>query len=363
MAAASTPNTQAFNVGDTLSLNGAQKGGRTLPSTSFTVTSTSTVQDLLTFYQQNLGIDTSPTGDPSLPTPGATLQPDPANAANVQIAITGNEGNDNKLELPGSAFVNQNAQAPLAFNDGTNAAGVASDPSGESVHTPFLAYDSLGNPIQVEVTATLQSKSNAGNVWKFFATSRDNLSGKGPVIGEGTLTFDANGGLKAVTGNAVTIDRTGTGAHTPMSIALDFSGMTELSSQGSALALSNQDGMSPGSLASFSIGTDGIITGTYSNGLTRSLGQVAVASFANQNGLNNIGGNLYNQGSNSGTAVITAPQQLGTGSVRSGALELSNVDLSKEFTNLIIASTGFSASSRVISTSDQLIQDLLNNTH
>ena len=121
--------------------------------------------------------------------------------------------------------------------------------------------------------------------------------------------------------------------------------------------------MPPGTLSSFSIGSDGIITGAYSNGMTRSLGQVAVASFANPDGLNNVGGNVYAQGANSGVAVITAPQQLGTGAVRSGALELSNVDLSKEFTNLIIASTGFSASSKVITTSDQLIQELLNSQH
>ena len=98
--------------------------------------------------------------------------------------------------------------------------------------------------------------------------------------------------------------------------------------------------------------------------MTRSLGQVAVASFGNPDGLDNIGGNVYGpRGANSGTAAISAPQQLGTGAIRSGSLELSNVDLSTQFTNLIIASTGFSASSKVISTSDQLIQELLNSQH
>jgi flagellar hook protein FlgE len=145
-----------------------------------------------------------------------------------------------------------------------------------------------------------------------------------------------------------------------MSVKLDFTGVTELAGTTSNLVMSNQNGMPPGSLSSYSIGTDGTITGAYSNGMTRSLGQVAVANFTNPQGLDNNGGGMYTQGSNSGVATVSAPEQLGTGALRSGSLELSNVDLSTEFTNLIIESTGFSASSRVITTGNQLIQALLN---
>src|SRR5207248_4316353 len=98
----------------------------------------------------------------------------------------------------------------------------------------------------------------------------------------------------------------------------------------------------------------------FSNGLTRTLGQVAVATFNNPSGLDDKGGNLYSGSADSGAPIITTPNRLGAGSIRSGALELSNVDLSKEFVNLIISSTGFSAASRVISTSNQLITELLN---
>src|SRR5205823_2327426 len=137
-------------------------------------------------------------------------------------------------------------------------------------------------------------------------------------------------------------------------------GMTSLASHNSDLVMSKQDGSPLGSLESFMVGTDGTITGAFSNGLTRTLGQVAVATFANPEGLEDLGGNLFRTSADSGAATISAPLNLGAGGVRSGALEQSNVDLSKEFINMIIASTGFSASSRVITTSNQLLTELLN---
>ena len=351
-----------FNVGDVLTLTGT-KGGANLPPQTFTVTATSSVGELSNFYEQGLGIDTNVPANPAVPAPGVTLDPDAANPNSAFLDITGNEGGANKLEVTGAQFINQLGLSPLTLTDGTNAAGVPSDPAGESVETSITAYDSLGNPVDVNLTAVLETTANTGNTWRFFATSPDNAGGAGTVLGNGTLTFDAQGNLKASTGTAINISRQGTGARSPMAVNLDFSQMTELASAGSTMVLGSQDGLPPGTLASFSIGTDGTITGSYSNGVKQTIGQVAMASFANPDGLNNLGGNVYTEGANSGVAAISAPGQLGTGQIRSGALELSNVDLSTEFTNLIIASTGFSASSRVISTSDQLIQDLLNSQH
>jgi flagellar hook protein FlgE len=126
--------------------------------------------------------------------------------------------------------------------------------------------------------------------------------------------------------------------------------------------MENQDGSQIGTLESFSVGADGAITGSYSNGQTKALGQVAIATFANQDGLVDQGGNEFTAGAGSGAAVISTPGQLGSGQIVAGALEQSNVDLSTEFVNMIVASTGFSAASRVISTSNQLITDLLNST-
>jgi flagellar hook protein FlgE len=138
--------------------------------------------------------------------------------------------------------------------------------------------------------------------------------------------------------------------------------MTSLTSRNSELVMTQQDGNAIGTLNDFSVGTDGIITGSFSNGQTRTLGQVAVANFTNAQGLTDEGGNMFTVGTNSGEPVIAPPLTLGSGGVRAGALEQSNVDMSEEFINMIIASTGFSAASRVITTSDQLITELLNSS-
>lgn len=358
LASQTDPATALIATGDVYTLKG-QKDGRDQTPQTFTVTATSTVDDLLTFYNQGLGIDTTVAGTPP---PGATIETSAATPTAATLVVTGNLGVQNKLSLAGSDFINQSGVTPFTFADGKDNAGFLSNPNGESVHTTFTAYDSLGNPLTVDVTAVLESKADTGNVWRFYATSGDNKGGTGTVLGDGTLTFDGSGALKAVTGNTIDINRTGTGATTPLALKVDFSGVSQLAGTNSDLVMTQQDGSAIGSLQSFSIGNDGTIVGSYSNGLTRTLGQVALATFKNNEGLIDNGGNTYSQSANSGVAVVSAPQTLGAGGVRSGALELSNVDLSKEFTNLIVASTGYSAASKVITTSDQLLQALLNST-
>jgi flagellar hook protein FlgE len=275
--------------------------------------------------------------------------------------LTGNLGTDNSLALTGNAFTTPTGASPFTFSDGTNAAGIASNPTGESVHTTFVGYDSLGTPVTVDVTAVLESKATAGNTWRFYATSGDDTD-TDTVLGTGTLTFDAEGALRDTTGTSISVDRTATGAKSPLTMKLDFGSLTSLSAQNSSLVMTRQDGSQIGKLTTFSIGADGKVVGSFSNGLARNLGQVAIATFANNQGLIDRGGNQYISGANSGVPIVAAPQELGAGQVRSGALEQSNVDLSKEFVNLIISSTGFSAASRVITTSDQLITELLNSS-
>jgi flagellar hook protein FlgE len=231
-------------------------------------------------------------------------------------------------------------------------------------------YDSLGSPVMVNLTTVLQSKSNTGTTWKFYATSADNLDPANPnatLVGTGTMIFNTAGQLQSVTGNDLTIHRSGTGAVASLPVVLNFSGVSALAQDsghtGSSIAMSSQDGIQIGTLTSFSVGGDGTISGSYDNGETRNLGQLAVATFNNPNGLNNHGGNIYATSASSGTPVISSAERLGGGSIQSGALEQSNVDLSTEFTNMIVSSTGFSAASRVISTSNQMLTDLLNSQH
>jgi len=358
VADAAAPAAPLMAAGDVFTLAG-QKDGRTLPSAQFTVTAASTVQDLLNFYRDGLGIDT---GVPAVvPPPGGAIEADSTNPAGARLVVTGNTGAPNALSLAGDAFINQSGGRVFAFADGANAAGQASNPVGEGVHTTFVAYDSLGTPVNVDVTAVLESKSNAGNTWRFYAASGDDTD-TALALGNGTLTFDNNGKLTASTGTSLTLDRNATGAVAPLAFDLDFSSMTSLTSRDSEMLMTVQDGSAIGTLNAFSVGADGTITGQFSNGLTRTLGQMAMATFSNPSGLEDKGGNQFAAGSNSGVAVISAPLDLGAGAIRAGALELSNVDLSTEFINLIISSTGFSAASRVITTSDQLITELLNSS-
>ena len=357
LASATTPTTPAFTVGQTITLAGV-KGGRSLAASTFTVTGTSTASDFQTFLTQSMGIDTSVTPPSTTAAPGATMEAGVATASS-HFVLTGNTGTANAIEIPSLSLTSSTGTSPVSFADGTDAAGFTSNANGESVHTSFQAYDSLGAPVLVDVTAVLESKSSTGNSWRFYANSADNKA-NGLNLGTGTLTFDNNGNLKSSTGTAITVDRSGTGATTPLSVNLNFAGMTELSGQQSNATVSNQDGFPAGTLDSYSVGTDGSITGAFSNGQTRKMGQVAIATFSNSEGLSDIGGNKYVASAGSGNALIGVAEQSGAGSVRGASLEQSNVDLSTEFTNMIVASTGFSANSKVITTAEQLMHELLN---
>lgn len=346
-----------FTAGTTLTLGG-EKGGRSLTESTLDITATTTVDELRTFLSGGLGIDETVV-IPGLATPGTVLETDTVDPNSARLVIAGNAGTENALSLTGTALSTSGGASPLTFADGTNNAGIQSNPTGESVHTSFVGYDSLGTPITVDVTAVLETKADTGNTWRFYVNSGDDTD-QSLVVGNGTLTFGSDGKLLDSTGTTVTLDRTDTGAATPTTVKLDFASMTSLTDTDSTLVMTRQDGSPIGTLQSFSVGADGTITGAFSNGKTQALAQLAVATFDNPNGLLDNGGNQFTAGPNSGEAVISKPLTLGAGGVRSGALELSNVDLSEEFINMIISSTGFSAASRVITTSDQLLTELLN---
>ena len=355
--AASSDNTTAlFAVGEAYTFKG-RKDGAAVADATFTVQAGSTLQDLMDFFQQSLGINTTvpDDGDPTTPVAGTDLL---TSGNDARIVLTGNLGVANALEIGNSDFTS-GAKNPLSFADGVDTAGIASGAAGESIRTTFIAYDSLGTAIRVNVTAVFESKATTGNTWRFYVDSPASSSGD-RAVATGTLTFDANGQLLTATGNRISIDRSGAGAVTPLDITIDFDEVSSLTSTRSSLAMTGQDGAALGTLADFSIGTDGVITGSFTNGVTRTLGQVALATFDNPRGLVDMGGNMFREGPNSGVAVVGVPGQFGSGDIVAGALELSNVDLSEEFINLIIASTGFSAASRVISTSDRLLTELLN---
>ncbi len=121
-----------------------------------------------------------------------------------------------------------------------------------------------------------------------------------------------------------------------------------------------QDGYAAGSLSTIEIGQDGVITGVFTNGQTRAVGQLALAKFIAPTQLTKLGGNLYAESSGSGQAIVGTPDTSGLGSVSSNSLELSNVDLAAEFVKMIAAQRGFEANSKMISTSDSILQTLTN---
>jgi flagellar hook protein FlgE len=143
------------------------------------------------------------------------------------------------------------------------------------------------------------------------------------------------------------------------SISFDFSTMTGYSGTSSP-AVTKTDGYQAGVLTQYQIGQDGVITGFFSNSEKENLGQIALVTFNNPNGLYKQGNSTYTSSPDSGLPEVGAPVSGGRGSITAGALEMSNVDLAAEFTNMIIAQRGFSANAKVITTSDEILQDLVN---
>jgi flagellar hook protein FlgE len=345
-----------FQLGDTLTLNG-QVGSRSVGTKTLDIGAATNLGDFMAFVNGTLGIDTSATANGNVATvPGVSLAAGAAGSA--VLTLNGNIGTDNDLSLiPGSLSITNGAGTTTPFSWTKNASA-----NGESVATSTVIYDSLGTPVKLTVTASLVSRDATGATWHFHATSPDGTSTGAATqssVGSGTLTFDTAGRLVNSTTTNANIDRTNTGATPNLTFNLDFSEISGLADTMSNLGTTLVNGSAKGTLTDYSIDQTGLIKGTFSNGLTRTLGQIALATFRNNQGLVDKGSNTWQEGPNSGTAVVSAAGQFNAGSVISGTLELSNVDLSSEFVQLISASTGFSASSRVITTSNQLLQELL----
>lgn len=350
-----SPGEALFRETQTLELTGARRGSRLLPESSLGITGQTTVADLIEFLRASLGIHLTGQPNPDGFTPGVSLDP-----ATGEITVVGNTGTVNDIELRTGSLRLRNSDGEVVGNPFTM--DRRADADGEAVRTTFVVHDSLGSEVNVDVSFVLDGRSDAGTSWRVFLESGGN-QGADPGAGTGLVQFDPTGQIVGPTNIGVLLSREGTGAETPLEFDVDLASssgaMTALADSTSAVASTFQDGAPIGTLAAYSVGVDGVITGAFSNGLTRTIGQVALATFSNPEGLEDIGSNLFRVGPNSGTPVVTAPTVLGAGRVIGGALEQSNVDLAEQFINLILTSTGYSASSRVINTTDQLLQQLL----
>jgi flagellar hook protein FlgE len=214
----------------------------------------------------------------------------------------------------------------------------------------------------VRVTTVLESITDNATTFRWFAESGDNspVSGNDITAGTGLITFDGEGRLVSTTNNQVTVERRNMPALDPLLFELDFSGLSGLATQGSTLAAVRQDGSPPGTLNSYLIGEDGLIRGVYSSGVTRDLGQIRLARFANSSGLVQRGENMFGVGLNSGMPIEGNPNELGLGSVIAGALELSNTDVGRNLIDLVLATTQYRGNARVISTAQEMLDELMN---
>jgi flagellar hook protein FlgE len=354
-----------FEVG-TLTFT-ARKGGRALATKTFEVTPTSTLQDLMTFMQDALGIQTS-IDDPQHPLPtslnnitgeSAPLSPGVV-ISNGRIRVISNNGVDNSIEIGLSAFRVTTASGDVE----TPSLGFGSiqQAVGQSAVADFIAYDSLGIPMNVRITAVLESVTDSHTTYRWFADAADNspVEGADISVGTGLITFDGEGNLVSTTNDRVTIQRRNMPSSDPLEFRLDFSQVSGLASNNSSLAATRQDGSAAGTLTSFIVGEDGVIRGVFSNGVTRDLGQIQLARFANPAGLEQLGQNLFGIGVNSGLPVQGSPGDDGMGKVIAGALELSNTDIGKNLIDLVLATTQYRGNARVITTAQQLIDELLN---
>lgn len=259
-----------------------------------------------------------------------------------------------------------NAQLTLNLN--------ATSVPGDTFSTPVTIYDSLG----ASHTLTFTFTNTAANTWDYsLAIPPTDLSTVGAtgVLATGTLTFNGNGVL---TGDTATTGGTVTGALSnvtgiPITNFADGATnqtfnwnlldqttpvLTQVAAPSSTSA-AQQDGSSSGSLVSFAIGSDGTITGTFSNGKTQALGELALANFANEDGLQLDGATDFSPTLASGPAVVGIPGAGGLGTLSGGSLELSNVDIATEFANLIVAQRGFEADAKAVTTFDQITQDTI----
>ncbi|MCA8022130.1 flagellar hook protein FlgE [Burkholderia metallica] len=236
----------------------------------------------------------------------------------------------------------------------------ATDNTTYNYTTSIQVYDSLGGSQAVNMYFV---KSAAGT-WEAYAGVQ------GAINDLGTVNFNASGAIQSTTTGTPPTPTASVGqfqlkvpntdgSATPQSLTLDLTGTTQYGGKDGVNNLA-QDGYASGTLTTYTIGTDGKLTGNYSNGQTAVLGQIALANFNNPNGLVNLGGNQYAESAASGVPQISAPGSTNHGTLQGSALENSNVDLTSQLVNLITAQRNYQANAQTIKTQQTVDQTLIN---
>ncbi|MGF7399651.1 flagellar basal-body rod protein FlgF [Thermoanaerobacterium thermosaccharolyticum] len=236
---------------------------------------------------------------------------------------------------------------------------------GSSVSYNVTIYDSQGGSHVATIQFT--KKNSAGN-WDVSITNFDGTDLSSPV-NIGSIKFDSAGLIDQTNPSSFTVSSSSLlGANTNTNatlgdgtnnITIDLSKLTMYSNPTDLRELS-KDGNSAGSIENINIDQYGVVSGIYSNGRTQVIGQIALADFQNTQGLEKVGNTMFINTVNSGDPMIGAANTGTRGTINPGTLEMSNVDLANEFANMITTQRGFEANSKVITTSDEILQDLVN---
>lgn len=222
--------------------------------------------------------------------------------------------------------------------------------AGDTFMTTVTVYDSLGS--QIDLNIAFENTGPGAWTWTPETSA-------GTVTGGGTLQFNAEGILDPATD--ATINITPSSGANPLDLTWVLSDGTVTGyASPSSTTYATQDGFPDGTLESVSIDQDGFVMGIYSNGEQERLYRIALADFPNYNGLNSVGDNLYVRTFEAGDVTEGTPSNGRLGTLTSGALEMSNVDLSREFVNLITTQRAYQANSKVIITSDEMLAELMN---
>ncbi|MBC7186092.1 MAG: flagellar hook-basal body complex protein [Calditrichaeota bacterium] len=332
----------ALSAGDKIRISGLNPDG-SVASGTYTYAAGDTVQDLL----------------------------DAINA--VLVGATASMDSEGRLLVTDNTAASSQTSLSLTLDDADGSGSVFRIPQlnvyqegrDAGTHTASIdVYDSLGQTHNLAVIFTNISTPSSPNRWSWEVVVDD---GKiTPTSGsKGTVSFNADGSLLVFSSNdgQPLSFNPGNGADT-VTITLDagqgsgFAGITQLRSVSTTVAKS-QNGYGMGNLQSIAVDESGRITGQFSNGVSKVLAQVLLANFSNPAGLVHAGNNLYLETANSGNAVKGAAGTTIAATITPGALEMSNVDLAAEFTDLIIAQRGFQANARVIATSDTILDEIV----
>jgi flagellar hook protein FlgE len=332
-------NTIQYVAGDKIQIQGTTASG-TAVNTTLSVGPATTLGNLVSALNTDF--------------PGSTASVD----ANGNLVLKANNTGPSQLALTLSDVSGDTGST----NWSAHAMGITTvGQDGGTAAVGAQIYDAQGNAY----TLTLTFQKQANNTW--------NMTGSLPP-GDGTvlsstvtgITFNANGSLQmagASSGLAMTIEFPDQAVPQTVDFSLGstngFNGLTQVGGA-SSVAVASQNGYAAGSLSSITIDQTGLISGVFSNGQTLAVAQMAIANFANPQGLSRDGNNYFSETSQSGPASVGAGLSNGAGSVSQSTLESSNVDVNLEFTNLIVAQQAYQVNARVITVGDQVLQELVN---